>query len=176
MPDLTIGDYEIDEDSNGNLVIKDKNDTVVFQYDDASSTFQPQVEFDFGSNDITNVGSLNTDDQTINSSLTYGSHDIGAILEAETSGIRVERGTVVIDGVSGASDNSLSTFNSGTATITFSTAFASAPDVVLGINPDNVRSTADYQSLSTTGFEIKARNFQNNTLNSNISWVAVGPE
>ena len=66
MPDLTIGDYEIDEDSNGNLVIKDKNDTVVFQYDDASSTFQPQVEFDFGSNDISNVGSINTEKSQTN--------------------------------------------------------------------------------------------------------------
>jgi len=80
MPDLTLGNYEIDEDSNGDLVIKDSNDTVVFKYDDTAGSFKPQVTFDFGSNDISNVGSLNTSKATVNHGAVRGRN--GELIDA----------------------------------------------------------------------------------------------
>ena len=35
MPDIDLGNYEIDEDSNGDLIIKDPNDNIVLQWDDS---------------------------------------------------------------------------------------------------------------------------------------------
>jgi len=82
MPDLTLGNYELDEDGNGDLVIKDKNDTVVFKYDDTAGSFKLQVNFDFGSNDISNIGSLNTGKASVTDSTV-----IEAVRSANNNGI-----------------------------------------------------------------------------------------
>jgi len=86
MPDLTIGNYEIDEDGNGDLVIKDQNDTVVFKYDDTAGSFKPQVNFDFGSNDISNVGSVNTESLVIGGTL-YEEDDNSPIDASNTASV-----------------------------------------------------------------------------------------
>lgn len=54
MPDIDLGNYEIDEDSNGDLVIKDSNDNEVMKYDGTNS------KWDFGSETLDNIGSLST--------------------------------------------------------------------------------------------------------------------
>lgn len=39
MPDLTLGDYELDEDGNGDLVIKDPDDNTILTWDDSAGAW-----------------------------------------------------------------------------------------------------------------------------------------
>jgi len=55
MPEIDIGDYELDQDSNGNLVIKDPNDTEVMKWDESAG------QWDFGNQALANLGSINTE-------------------------------------------------------------------------------------------------------------------
>jgi len=58
--DFNLGNYEIDEDGNGNLVIKDSTGNVVLQHTDGGQ-WDIQRNISHNSNDINNVNLLNVD-------------------------------------------------------------------------------------------------------------------
>jgi len=82
MPNIDLGDYEIDEDSNGDLVIKDTNDNNVFRWDKSNATWT------FDNNPIQGVSSLDT-----------GEIDIGKLIAAlDANGYDItDSGTTVYD-------------------------------------------------------------------------------
>lgn len=73
MPDIDIGNHEIDEDSNGDLVIKDPNDNIIFRVDSSLSTIEILdklgANLDLNSNQLLNAvlgTALNANSQNIN--------------------------------------------------------------------------------------------------------------
>jgi len=63
MPDIDIGDYELDEDSNGDLVIKDTNDNNILRWDSANATWT------FDNNAIEGINSISTEELVIGGTL-----------------------------------------------------------------------------------------------------------
>jgi len=55
--DINLGNYEIDEDGNGNLVIKDSTDTAVLEHTDGDG-WTVRGELDLNENNIPNVGQV----------------------------------------------------------------------------------------------------------------------
>lgn len=124
--------------------------------------------------------SVNTDEQTINNSLTYGSHDIASILEAEIDGQRVETGTETIDMPGPSSDGTMDTNANNRVTVNFSEAFSSTPNVVLaGLEPVRPGVVTYFRSPSGTDFDIHVFNYSTNDHSSqtaDIGWVAIGQD
>jgi len=63
MPDLTLGSYELDEDSNGDLIVKDKNDNTVLTYNDATGGWE-----------LGSVSADDTESKVINNSIVWAGH------------------------------------------------------------------------------------------------------
>jgi len=119
--------------------------------------------------------SLSTDDQTINTSLSYSGHDIGAILEATSSGTRVEKGEFASGStVSGSSNNDFSDNNKASFSISFSQQFSSAPTVLVtpGTNAFLIYGS---DNVTGSGFDLVVRNFSTTNLVARAKWIAIGP-
>lgn len=161
-PRINLGDeYHIDDDPNGN------GDLVLFHAPSGDTI----ATYDRSENEWV-LDSVQTDDQTINTSLTYGSHDIGAILEATSSGDRIETGTTDPSSLSGASDDGWDTSNNTDDSATFSTAFSSTPQMLVN---ESVVTRQQATNISTTGFDLRTRNFQTSTRDIGATdWWAIG--
>jgi len=121
------------------------------------------------------VSSVHTDDTTINNSLIYGSHDIGAILEAESAGERVEHGTVTHGdpGNSNTDDFSHTTFDD--TTVNFSTAFNTVPTVVQGSDSVDNRGRHTGFGTSKTGYTSRWIWYASSgSSGKNASFIAIG--
>jgi hypothetical protein len=125
------------------------------------------------------VPAIKTDNQTINTSLTYGTHEIGAILESETASKRVESGDVSVSEPSDPSDDTWGTSNNNSTSVTFSTSFSNSPKLMLGGGAGlSFRGTYGWNNKSTTGADVVVRKFRTNSLGSPfiIDWIAVGDD
>lgn len=128
---------------------------------------------------ISSVESVQTEDQTINNSLTYGSHNIGAILECESIGKRLEVGRVSGDGPTAASDDGWDTQSTADLSVSFSTAFASEPKIVSNVVSGFVGVRTLQISYSKTGVTIRLANYSTTDRTGNtvdVDWAAVGDD
>jgi hypothetical protein len=102
--EIDIGDYELDDDSNGDLVIKDPSDNIVFRWDEGNA------QWDFESNPIQGVSdftadSVSTDAIAINLSSptdVTSSRSFGSVETNDDSTDRIVYVEVSIDGSSTA--------------------------------------------------------------------------
>lgn len=118
--------------------------------------------------------SVSTDDQTINNNLTFGSHDVGAILEAQQSSKLVNFGTYSQDPGSSASDGTWDTKQGQSTTVTFDTAFSSTPDVLV-VSPRSNEVLASFFNLSSTGFDGQVVNYTTTDVGAiTVDFVAIG--
>jgi len=94
MPDIDIGDFELDENSNGELVIKDNNDTEVFTVDPTSETTKTK------SLDTGEIKSRNgyTDVSASRSFGTFFSNTIGEDLYVSVIGVAGGTGQFLLEG------------------------------------------------------------------------------
>lgn len=67
MPDIDLGDFEIDDDEP-NLVIRDPSDNIIFEYDEAAGEWQLGSVLNALTNDITNVGAFDATSATVSNS------------------------------------------------------------------------------------------------------------
>lgn len=110
--------------------------------------------------------------------LDYGSHTVGAILEAQASGTREEHGTVSHADPGTASDGTWDTRAVDSTAVAFATAFAATPQLYSQAgDSDNYRGVSGYQNPSTTGFDSMWFNYRSDVSSgTNASWLAIGDE
>jgi len=115
--------------------------------------------------DIT-AGSVDADDLSV----TNAPYVIG-----ESQNLRAEIGTEDLGEISAASDATWDTSNSATVSVSFASAFSSAPKVAVG--PPNRFITYQTNNVSTTGFDLIGENFTTSSKDPNpTGWIAVGPD
>lgn len=107
--------------------------------------------------------------------LSLAGRTIDNILESEATGQRVEHGSQSFGSLGTSSTDDFSDWSTQSISLSFATAFSSAPEVVVG-GGANSFYTYGQGNISTTGFDIKARNFSTTSISNGTSWLAVGPE
>lgn len=140
-PRIKLGDdYAIDDSPNGNgdLVIEHLPSGATFSYDSSAGSWT--------------MGSFSTDDATINTSLDYAGHTVGAILEAESGGLREEHGTASHADPGNATDGTWETNTADITTVSFGTAFSSAP-ITAAFGNTVGKGAFVAKNASTTGFD-----------------------
>jgi len=109
-----------------------------------------------------------------------GADAADAYVEGESAGMREEHGSNSQAGPAAAGDGSWDTENSVSETISFATAFGSAPEVVTSLPNTNYgyELTSVITNTDTTGFDDVRHNFTTSGLTGSspaMHWIAIGP-
>jgi len=182
-----IGDnYELNENSNGDLEIVDSNNgQTVLTHDNSTQTWQFGVDTDLENNDVTGVGALEADsvntDQTQTKTIASGDHyytgdydgaDADARLDAALSDAIADNGRKLIyleSEVNYSDDRTLDNFNTlaGLSQFATSTAITGTWTIENQCSVENVRMTTGEIVVNDAETHIKDCQQLDVTINAN---------
>lgn len=110
-------------------------------------------------------------------SLTLDGSTISNILESDAADIVVRRGSVSHSDPGTASDGTVETFANDSQSVTFATAFSSAPIVIISRENTWTGAMVRPVSVTTTGFDSNLENMRSGfSSTATARWVAIGPQ